>query len=222
MRTAPTTKQQSKPDVKQAVIAFTRPMPRQLKCGQFHMYKLRTTLADTNSPIYKLSIPFFDEGLPKEWIKFWCGLQAVLKGQNVTQGPPSYAVAKTLLKGNVKTVFEQAEITHGNQTVPHFKLCLDAMAAHVFLEKAGQTQKCYMWRNICYSGGTTLKEWVARVLELNGYLKDFPAPNENPTQPLDAHELVSASWCGEFMVQGFDPVDQGLHFFGILHMSRVV
>eukprot|EP00957_Ditylum_brightwellii_P064908 4924331-Ditylum_brightwellii.AAC.1 len=100
MRTAPTSKQQSNPNVKQAAIAFTRPTPRQLKRGQFRTYKLRTTPADTTTPTYKLSIPFFDEGTPEEWIKFWCGLQAVLKEQNITQGPPSYAVAKTLLKGD--------------------------------------------------------------------------------------------------------------------------
>eukprot|EP00957_Ditylum_brightwellii_P028312 2138689-Ditylum_brightwellii.AAC.1 len=91
MRTPPTSKQQSNPDVKQAVIVFTKPTSRQLECGQFHTYKLRTTPADATSPTYKLSIPFFDEGTPKEWIKFWHKLQAVLKGQNVTQGPPSYA-----------------------------------------------------------------------------------------------------------------------------------
>eukprot|EP00957_Ditylum_brightwellii_P038181 2886558-Ditylum_brightwellii.AAC.1 len=79
------------------------------------------------------------------------------------QGPASYAVATTLLKGNALTVFEQTEITHGNQMVPHFELCLDEMAGHVFPEKAGQTQKRYMWRNIRYSRGTTtVKEWVAR------------------------------------------------------------
>eukprot|EP00957_Ditylum_brightwellii_P147734 11250438-Ditylum_brightwellii.AAC.1 len=87
MRTALTTKRHSNPDVKRAVIAFTRPTPRNLQRSQFHMYKLRTTPADTDSPIYELSIPFFDEGLPKEWIKFQQGLQAVLKGQNMTQGP---------------------------------------------------------------------------------------------------------------------------------------
>eukprot|EP00957_Ditylum_brightwellii_P024082 1816282-Ditylum_brightwellii.AAC.1 len=101
------------------------------------------------------------------------------------QGPPSYAVAKTLLKGHTLTVFEQAEITHGNQTVPHFKLCLDGVAKHLFREKSGQIQKHYKQRNICYSRGTTMKEWVARVSELNGYLKDFPVHNRNPTQPLD-------------------------------------
>eukprot|EP00957_Ditylum_brightwellii_P143629 10943104-Ditylum_brightwellii.AAC.1 len=138
MRTVPTSKQQSNPDMKQAVIVFTSHTPRQLECGQFH-----TTPADATSPTYKLSIPFFDKGTPEEWIRFRCGLQAVLKGQNIMQGPPSYVVAKTLLKGNALTVFEHAEITHRNQTVPHFELCLDDMAKHVFLEKSGQIQKRY-------------------------------------------------------------------------------
>eukprot|EP00957_Ditylum_brightwellii_P158116 12035310-Ditylum_brightwellii.AAC.1 len=103
MRTAPTTKRHSNPNVKQAVIVFTRPTPRNLECGQVHTYKLCTTPVDTDSPTYELSIPFFDKGLPKEWIKFRRGLQAVLKGQNVLQGPASYAVAKTLLKGDALT-----------------------------------------------------------------------------------------------------------------------
>eukprot|EP00957_Ditylum_brightwellii_P093100 7088107-Ditylum_brightwellii.AAC.1 len=65
MKTAPTSKQQSNPDVKQVVIAFTRLSPRQLECGQFHTYKLCTTPTDATSPIYKLSVPFFDKGTPE-------------------------------------------------------------------------------------------------------------------------------------------------------------
>eukprot|EP00957_Ditylum_brightwellii_P069681 5291967-Ditylum_brightwellii.AAC.1 len=135
----------------------------------------------------------------------------------MTQGPASYAVAKTLLKGNALTVFKQAEIASGNQTVPHFDLCLDEVAEHVFPEKAGQIQKQYMWRNICFGKDLTVKEWVACAQELNGYLKDFPAHNRNLMQPLDADELldilefgVLVSWHREFTVQGFDPMDQGL------------
>eukprot|EP00957_Ditylum_brightwellii_P070550 5360212-Ditylum_brightwellii.AAC.1 len=94
MKTAPSTKRTSNPDVKRAVIALTRPTMRTLERGQFHTYKLRTTPADTDSPTYELSIPFFDKGTPEEWIKFRHGLQTVLKGQNVMQGPASYAVAK--------------------------------------------------------------------------------------------------------------------------------
>eukprot|EP00957_Ditylum_brightwellii_P128227 9779617-Ditylum_brightwellii.AAC.1 len=220
MRTVLTTSKQSNPDVKWAVILFPRAAPRQIELGQFHAYKLRTTLADVTSPTYELSVPFFDGRTPEEWIKFQHGLQAVLKGQNVTQGPASYAVAKTLLKGGGLTVFEQTEIAHGNQTVPHFNLCLDDVAEHVFHEKASQIQKRYMHRNNCYGIDNAVKEWVAQVQELNGYLKDFPAHNRNPTQPLGADELlvilefgVRVSWHREFTVQGFDPMDKGLRKF---------
>eukprot|EP00957_Ditylum_brightwellii_P176768 13464999-Ditylum_brightwellii.AAC.1 len=78
------------------------------------------------------------------------------------QGPPSYTVAKTLLKGDALTVFEQVENMHSNQTLQDFDLCLDDIAKHVFLEKTGQTKKCYMQRNICFGGGITVKEWVAQ------------------------------------------------------------
>eukprot|EP00957_Ditylum_brightwellii_P091404 6959466-Ditylum_brightwellii.AAC.1 len=130
MRTVPTKPRQSNLDMKQAVIPFPRPAPKQLERGQFHAYKLRTTPADATSPLYELSVPFFDCRTPEEWIKFRCGLTTVLKGQNVMQGPTSYAVAKTLLKGDALTVFEQAEIARKNQTVPHFELCLDDIAKH--------------------------------------------------------------------------------------------
>eukprot|EP00957_Ditylum_brightwellii_P042318 3204502-Ditylum_brightwellii.AAC.1 len=70
MRTAPISTQQRNLGVKRAVIAFPRPIPRQLKCRQFHTYKLRTTPADATSPIYKLSVPFFNKETPEEWIKF--------------------------------------------------------------------------------------------------------------------------------------------------------
>eukprot|EP00957_Ditylum_brightwellii_P012889 973940-Ditylum_brightwellii.AAC.1 len=67
---APTSTQQSNPDVKRAVIVFPRPAPRQLECSQFYTYKLRTTPADAISSIYKLSVPFFGEVTPEERIKF--------------------------------------------------------------------------------------------------------------------------------------------------------
>eukprot|EP00957_Ditylum_brightwellii_P144706 11023855-Ditylum_brightwellii.AAC.1 len=137
MKTLLTANKRSNPDVKQAIIPFLRPESRNLERVQFHTYKLRTTPADATLPVYKLSVPFFDEGTPEEWIKFRCGLAVVLKCQNVTLRPASYMVAKTLLKGDTLTLFEQAEIAHGNQTMPHFNKCLDYIAVQVFPEKAG-------------------------------------------------------------------------------------
>eukprot|EP00957_Ditylum_brightwellii_P091475 6965438-Ditylum_brightwellii.AAC.1 len=136
MKTVLTASKRTNLDVKQAIIPIPRPELRNLERGQFHTYTLRTTPADATLPVYELSVPFFDEETPEEWIKFRRGLAAVLNGQNVTLGPASYAVAMTLLKGDALTVFEQAEIAGGNQTVPHFNKCLDDVAEHVFPEKA--------------------------------------------------------------------------------------
>eukprot|EP00957_Ditylum_brightwellii_P119494 9117191-Ditylum_brightwellii.AAC.2 len=61
---------QNNSNIKRAVIAFQQPQVRQLERGQYHTYKLYTTPADPMSPIYKLSILFFDNWTPKEWIKF--------------------------------------------------------------------------------------------------------------------------------------------------------
>eukprot|EP00957_Ditylum_brightwellii_P118107 9007327-Ditylum_brightwellii.AAC.1 len=130
MKTVPVTTKRSNPDMKQAIILFPRPDPRNLERGQFHTYKLRTTTVDATLPVYKLSVPFFNKRTPEEWIKFRRGLATVLKGQSVTQGPASYAVVKMLLKGDALTVFKQAEIARGNQTVPHFNEYLDDIAEH--------------------------------------------------------------------------------------------
>eukprot|EP00957_Ditylum_brightwellii_P096295 7333975-Ditylum_brightwellii.AAC.1 len=68
MRTVPTKLGRPSKDMKQAIILIKRADPKPLERGQFHTYKLRTTPADPMSPIYDLSLPFFEEGSPEEWI----------------------------------------------------------------------------------------------------------------------------------------------------------
>eukprot|EP00957_Ditylum_brightwellii_P081022 6162712-Ditylum_brightwellii.AAC.1 len=91
MRMVPTKTGQGNKDVKQSIILHQRPTPKPLERGQFNNYKLCTIPAYATSPLYKLLVPFFESGTPKEWILFRRGLIMVLKGQNITQGPPSYA-----------------------------------------------------------------------------------------------------------------------------------
>eukprot|EP00957_Ditylum_brightwellii_P168209 12805644-Ditylum_brightwellii.AAC.1 len=76
MRTVPTKLRQGNKEVKWSIIPFQRPTPKLLKRGQFHTYKLRTTPADVTSPLYELSVPFFESGTPEEWILFRRGLTA--------------------------------------------------------------------------------------------------------------------------------------------------
>ena len=83
-------------------------------------------------------VPFFDSGTAEEWIKFQRGVAVVLAGQNVTTGPASYALIKTLLRGNALTVFQTAKVTFGNQTMANFKNFLNKFTIYVFPNKAGQ------------------------------------------------------------------------------------
>eukprot|EP00957_Ditylum_brightwellii_P015552 1172799-Ditylum_brightwellii.AAC.1 len=76
MRTVPTKPRQGNKDVKRSIILFQRPTPKLLKRGQFHTYKLCTTPADATSPLYELSVAFFESGTPEEWIQFRRGLTA--------------------------------------------------------------------------------------------------------------------------------------------------
>eukprot|EP00957_Ditylum_brightwellii_P039906 3021239-Ditylum_brightwellii.AAC.1 len=70
MKMVPMTNKCSNPDVKWVIIPFPRPDPRNVERDQFHTYKLCTTPTDATLPVYKLSVPFFDERTLEEWIKF--------------------------------------------------------------------------------------------------------------------------------------------------------
>eukprot|EP00957_Ditylum_brightwellii_P132352 10092621-Ditylum_brightwellii.AAC.1 len=65
MRTVPTKPGRGNKDVKRSIIPFKRADTKLLERGQFHTYKLCTTPADATSPLYELSLPFFEEGTPE-------------------------------------------------------------------------------------------------------------------------------------------------------------
>ena len=101
----------------------------------------------------------------------------------------------------------------------NFENCLNEVMTHVFPEKAGQLQKRYL-RCLVKEEAMTVKEWVAEVLKLNEYLKEFPTVKgikETKLQESDIMEIleygVPAQYRREFTVQGFDPLTQGLKKF---------
>ena len=123
-------------DAKQAVIPFERPEAKTLETVQCHVYKLWTSPTNADSPVYKLTVLFFESRSLEQGIKFWKNLEAVLKGQNVTSGPAKYAVFKSLLKGDALTIFKAAKTSYGSVTLVNFEKCLDNVTTHVFPEKS--------------------------------------------------------------------------------------
>jgi len=151
-----------------------RPEVRDLEHGEYQRYKLRNVPEDENSPTYELSVPYFGTGTPEEWLKFKKNLEKVVVGQNVTGGPQRYVVARRLLEGDALASFDQAARLHGPETVQHFKRCLDDVTKHVFPKRALQTQKRYMRRFLRKPPTMKIREYVARVIEINDLLSQFP------------------------------------------------
>ena len=56
------------PDTKQAFIHMKRLEANTLEKSQYHKYKLCISPTRVDSPVYKLAVPFFDNGLAEEWI----------------------------------------------------------------------------------------------------------------------------------------------------------
>ncbi len=113
-------------------ISLDRPEKKKLAKNEYLSLTLRTEPENADSQTYELSIRYFREGSPEEWLVFQKDLRRILQGQNVTTGPPSYAMARRVLEGDALAAFETAATQHGNEMVANFNLCLKDLTSHIF------------------------------------------------------------------------------------------
>ncbi len=135
-----------------------------------------------------------------------------LAGQNSTNGPTHFAFARRMLKGQALTVFEN-QIGTGAETLISFKEALGAVTADIFPKKALVTQQRHMRRFLRKPQWMCVREYVARVVEINNYLLEFPPVNATtPAAILGEAELldllefgVPIMWQKTMVMHGFDP-----------------
>lgn len=203
-------------------IPYKRPERKELHKGEYHTYKLRNThTADGGSQAltYDLSVPYFSTGTCEDWILFRRNLDKVIKGQNVTDGPGRFTMARQLLEGDALATFNNA--LDGNETVANFNVCLDAVRDQVFPSRAILLQKRYMRRFLRKPAGHTTREFAARLQEINGYLPKFPrvVEGEDPVKLPDDEVLdilefgVPVSWQKAMLLQDFDPLRHDVKAF---------
>eukprot|EP00957_Ditylum_brightwellii_P184738 14070493-Ditylum_brightwellii.AAC.1 len=65
--------------------------------GYYHTYKLYMVPCNTNLATYNLVVPYFDEEIVKEWLKFWQNLEVVITGQSITDTQDMYMITNNLL-----------------------------------------------------------------------------------------------------------------------------
>jgi len=199
-------------------IPFERPARKPLGKSEYSVFKLRSVPADPNSQTYELNVPYFRSGTPEEWLLTKKAIMKVITGQNITAGPGRFTMARRILEGDALAAFNAAATEQTGETVATFVICLDAVTKHVFPERSLQEQLRYMRRYLRKPRELKIREFQARVSELNGYLKEFPSAEQD--SGLDNDELkellefaIPASWQHYMRLQGFDPVKKTINEF---------
>ena len=179
---------------------------------EFEKIKCRTNPSDPDSTTYEVPLEYFATGTPEEWLLWKAKMFRCLAGQNATNGPTRFTFARRLLKGQALTVFEN-EIGTGAETVASFKESLKAVTTDIFPKKALVTQLRHMRRFLRKPYTMSVRDYVARVVEINSYLTEFPPINATtPSAVLGEAELldilefgVPLTWQKTMVLHGFDP-----------------
>ena len=108
--------------------------------------KCHTNPIETDSTTYEISMAYFRDGTPKEWLVFKKKISRCMIGQYTTTGSTKYALARWLLAGCALAVFSHATSVHGGKTLPNYTKCIQAVMLGVFPQKALQDQKRWMRR----------------------------------------------------------------------------
>ena len=191
-------------------IPFERPPRQELKKDQQLTVTLRSNPTDPHSQTYNMTIPFFRHGTPEEWLLIKKTLMKILVGQNITAGPPKYAMARRVLEGDALARFDAKASELASETNANFDLCINAVTSYVFPTKALQYQRRFMRRHLRKNRDSTIREFNSRLLELNAYLSEFPPYGTNQTLVDDdlmevLEFAIPNTWQSTMVVQGFTP-----------------
>ena len=193
-------------------IALERPEPKEYSSQNFLSNKCYSTPGDANSNTYNVSVQYFEEGTPEEWLQLLAAHKRICQGQNINNGPGTYNALSRHLKGTILSKYNTVQEARGNQTLEHFNLVAADLTAHVFPSKAYVIQKRYMKKFIKKPRDMKIRALVSRIQELNNYLPSFPpsvsetAPTKLPDDELKeiVYNALPSSWQVAMTTQGFD------------------
>ena len=203
-------------------ISFERPTKKELQRGDYHTYKLRNNPAEDQSPVYELSVPYFRSGTCEEYLLFEKNLNRVTTGQGATSGPNKFLVARRLLEGDALTTFNNALPAGTTETNASFETCMKALKNSIFPHRAVLMQKRYLRRFVRKPATLKTREFVARLIEINSYLPEFPPTTTGGADPaslpddelLDILEFgMPSSWQKQMVLQDFDPLQHTIKEF---------
>jgi hypothetical protein len=193
------------------------------KSLQKHVYltfKLRSVPTAADSPVYELSVPFFNKGSCELYLITLRHLGEIVVGQNINDAPGMYALARQVFKGDALATFNTAATIAGAETIANYQQAIRALTRHVFPRHAYAMQKRYMQRFLRKPLGTPIRDFIAHLIEMNNYLPQFPPQQLGGAVGviLDDEELkevgefsIPDSWQKGMVQHGFDPADHLLN-----------
>ena len=119
---------------------------KSLQKHEYLTFKLRSAPTVADSPVYELSVPFFNMGSCELYLITLRHLGEIIFGQNITDAPGMYALARRVFKGNALATFNASAAIAGAETIPNYHQAVGALTHHVFPHCAYATQKRYMRR----------------------------------------------------------------------------
>ena len=200
-------------------ISLERPDKKELGKDQQLTFKLRSNPGVASSPTYDHTVPYYNTGTCEEWVSTLRAILRVADGQNMTNGPARFALARRILLGDALAAFNEAALLHGAETVDTFLETPRAVTAHVFPSDALKQQKRYMRRFMRKPPTMSVRNYVSRVTELNQLLTYFP-PNYDAGQLLPGDVIreilefsVPLRWQQHMIMQGFIPENKTVSQF---------
>ena len=194
------------------VIPLERPVPKEFNSKNYLTNKCQSVPGDNTSSSYSVTVQYFEEGTPEEWLELLAAHKRVCIGQNITNGPGMYDVLRRHLKGTAVTKYGNVARDTGPQTIQNFKIVVKELTKYFFPQHAVRIQKRYIRRFIRKPKDMKFRAFVNRVLELNGHLDKFPEETTNVTPTIlendeikdILHHACPKSWQDQMTTLGFN------------------
>ena len=87
------------------VIPLERPEAKEFNSKNYLTNKCLSVPRDNNSSSYSVTVQYFDEGTPEEWLELLAAHKRICAGQNITNGPGMYDALRRHLKGAAVTKY---------------------------------------------------------------------------------------------------------------------
>ena len=200
-----------------APIPFEKVERKTPQKGDATEFKLYTRPDDESSQTYTVEVRHFSSGSPENWLETLDDIHRILRGSRITTADASVAIVRAVLKGEALRIFESGVTINGTSDMNAFDKCLQNVTTHLFPPRALVRQKRYLRWYARKPRGTSIRDYIVRLRDLNEQLKHFPPFNPEAQQKLPDDELIEIvehsiprTWQREMTVQGFDPIEHSL------------